>query len=92
MVLLLLLLGIFLVLAAFHCLYEVCVEDDVESISPFFVLFVFGGVLVILSIFCWKFSDEYKEIKCSEYSVETIVTSSSKGQVDTTYVIQYKSK
>lgn len=87
-----LILGIFFVLASFHFLYEFCTEDDDNSVAPFFLLFVIGGVLVILSIFCWEFSNEYNEIKCSEYEVETIITTSSKGQVDTTYIIQYKPK
>lgn len=80
-----------LILAGFAFIYYGLAEDN-----PIGLLcvpsFVFALIVMWAGMDTIERKKSIKEIKCSEYTVETIITTSSKGQVDTTYVIQYKSK
>ena len=70
--------------------YGVLEENAIGLLS--IPAFGFAVISIVAGMKLLYPKDAVQEIKCSEYSVETIITTSSKGQVDTTYVIQYKTK
>lgn len=82
--------ALLLIAGGFFIYYGVREENAIGLLSiptiGFAVISITAGVNLLNP------KDAIQEIKCSEYSVETIITTSSKGQVDTTYVIQYKIK
>lgn len=84
--------GIIIGFLACHLLYRATKEDEVGFGVASLILSVISLLLIVSSLVHWHDDDEYKRIECREYGVETIITTSSKGQVDTTYIIQYKSK
>lgn len=84
--------GIIIGLLACYSLYLAIKEGEVGYGAASLILFVGSLLLIVVPLVHWHDDDEYKRIECREYKVETLITTSSKGQVDTTYVIQYKSK
>lgn len=84
--------GILTGLVACYLLYRAIKEDEVGFDAASLILSIISLLLIVLSLVHWHDDDEYKRIECREYKVEILITTSSKGQVDTTYVIQYKSK
>ena len=82
--------ALLLIAGGFFVYYGVMEENAIGLLSipafGFAVIFIVAGVNLLIS------KDDVRKIKCSEYSVETIIITSSKGRVDTTYVIQYKPK
>lgn len=83
--------GILIGLLACYLLYRAIKEDEVGFGAASLILSVGSILLIVLSLVHWHDDNEYKRIECQEYNVETLIITSNKGQVDTTYIIKYKS-
>ena len=67
------------------------IKNGQDTILPAYFFLAIGFVFVLSAGIHWHDDDEYKEIKCCDYKVETIITNRN-NQEDTTYVIHYKIK